>query len=200
MTRKGPITVNSTAVPLGLGQLRIGASAANIGSIGLVFTSTNSIGALAESRFVGEGEYYELKSGFPQQVDKTICIRESCALEVGMMEITSANMALAYGLDPTTYTTAHTGVIGLGAMSVPSIVRAEMVYTFPDTSGATRYIWIVLPRAQVKTNVNLDLKVEGDVSVMARIEARPADSEAPDGGGNAVWDSMPLGYIRWVTV
>ena len=83
MARTGPLTKDSTTVALGLAQIRIGASAANIGSDIPVLTSSDSLGAMANTKFVGNNEFFKLESGFPMLEDATFPLRTSCAMEIG---------------------------------------------------------------------------------------------------------------------
>ena len=100
MARSGPVTVNSSAVPLGLAQIRVGASAANIAVATPVLAASASIGALANTKFAGNVDYWKLESGFPLLEDLSIPIREAASLECAFKELTPYNMALARGIDP----------------------------------------------------------------------------------------------------
>ena len=100
MARKGPTTINSSTVALGLAQVRIGTSAANIATTTEVLTASNSIGALASTKFLGNVDYWKLESGFPLLEDLTIPLRESAALECAFKEVIPFNLALARGIDP----------------------------------------------------------------------------------------------------
>ncbi len=102
MARTGPVTKNTSTVALGLAQIRIGASAANIDSTTSVLTSDQSIGALASTKYTGEVSYWKLESGFPLLEDLTLPLRETAMLECAFKEITPKNMAIARGLDPST--------------------------------------------------------------------------------------------------
>lgn len=97
----GPITKEVSAWAVGLMQIRIGASAANIATITPVLTSANSIGALSATKFLGTTEFFEQMSGFPKTKDGSIPLSEIAALEIGFKELTPYNMALARGIDPT---------------------------------------------------------------------------------------------------
>jgi len=100
MSRTGPVTKDTSTVALGLAQIRIGNAAANIGQIGSVLTSDQSIGALASTKYTGEVSYWKLESGFPLLEDMTLPLRESSMLECGFKEISAKNLAIARGLDP----------------------------------------------------------------------------------------------------
>ncbi len=97
----GPITKDASTWVVGLMQIRVGASAANIASVTAVLTSVNSIGAMAETALRGNTEFFKQMSGFPKQEDGTIPIAEAFAIECAFKEITPFNLALARGIDPT---------------------------------------------------------------------------------------------------
>jgi len=193
MARKGPVTKDTSTIALGLAQVRIGASSTNINEIHSVLTSSDSIGALANTKFVGNTEWFKLESGFPLIEDYTTPIRESAHLECAFKEITPANIALAYGIDPTSgYDNVHSGEVALGDRSAPDYVRMEAVYTYPN---GTNHMYIIFPRAQVSSTVEIDLAAEDAAAVPITIEAKRADSEVE--GGSSVWDDKPLGRIAW---
>ena len=101
VTRSGPLTKDTTTVALGLAQIRIGASAANITKQNPILAASASIGALANTTFTSNAEYFKLESGYPLLEDATFPLRESAMLECAFKELTPANFALAKGLDPT---------------------------------------------------------------------------------------------------
>lgn len=193
MARTGPVTVNTSAVALGLAQVRVDASATHIAQTTPQLSSTNSIGALANTKFRYNKEYFKLESGFPLLEDLSIPLRASAALECAFKELTPFNMALTIGLDPTddSYAT-HSGEVALGSLSNPEYLRMEAVYTFPN---GTNTMTIVFPRAQVTSEGEMDLQTEDAAAVPLVFEAKRADSEVS--GGNAVWDDKPLGRIAW---
>lgn len=192
MARKGPVTQDSSTVALGLAQIRVGVAATHIASAGAVLAASDSIGALANTKFTGKTDWYKLESGFPLLEDFTTAIRESAGLECAFKEITPYNMALAYGQDPATYTEVHSGEIALGGRVSPDYVRMEAVYTFPN---GTNTMIIIFPRAQVSASTEMDLKAEDAATVPITFEAKRADSEVT--GGDAAWDAKPLGCIVW---
>lgn len=196
MARKGPVTKDTSTIALGLAQVRIGASATYINNLHAQLTASDSIGALANTRFVGNTDWFKLESGFPLIEDFTTPLRESAMLECSFKEITPMNMALAYGFDPAEEPYAsmavHSGEIPLGDRSAPEYVRMEAIYTYPNGSN---YMHIIFPRAQVSANVEMDLQSEDAAAVPVSIEAKRADSEVS--GGSSVWDDKPLGRIAW---
>lgn len=194
MATTGPTTKDTTTIALGLAQIRIGASAANITKQHPVLLASDSIGALANTKFVGNAEFFKLESGYPMLEDAVFPLRESAALECAFKEMTPFNLALARGLDPTNalYSNEHTGAIKLGTLAAPVNVRMEAIYTYPD---GTNTMNIIFPRAQVSGAIEMDFAPEEPAAVAVSIEAKRADSEVS--GGNACWDDKPIGQILW---
>ena len=193
MARIGPVTTDTTAISIGLMQIRVGVSADNIANIHAALSSSDSIGALASTKFVGNTDWYKLESGFPLIEDFTTPIREGAALECAFKEITPYNLALAQGIDPATgYDEAHSGEIVLGGRSAPAYLRIEGVYTYPDKTSTMTFIF---PRAQVSANTDMDFSAEDAAAVTLMFESKNASSDVS--GGNAVWDAKPLGRIAF---
>lgn len=101
---------------------------------------------------------------------------------------TFATTAFVAGTDA--YVNPHAGAIPLGAAAAPEFVRVEAVYTFPD---GVHTMTIIFPRANVTSSLNLDMQAEDAMAVTTTITACGASSD--NSGGNAVWDSMPMGQI-----
>jgi len=197
LTRTGPLTINPQAVALGLAQIRVGVSASNIGTASPALESTDSIGALSGTKFAGKTDYWKLESGFPLLEDYTLPIREACSLECGFKEISMANLALSRGLDPADfdeYEEYSVASISLGGLVAPVYVRMEAIYTFPDNLSQMA---IIFPRANIVSSMELDMKAEDAAVVPITFEAKRADSGVL--GGSAVWDSMPLGTIVFLS-
>ena len=192
MARKGPTTKDTSSLALGLAQVRIGASAANIVKVEPQLAAGASIGSLADTKFMGEVDYWKHESGFPLLEDFTLPIREKASLECTFEEINPYNLALASGIDPTGggYSSVHSGEIALGGKVAAAYIRMEAVYTFPSGS---EYMTIIFPRAQVSSSVEIAMQREDAAAVPITIEAKTADSTIT--GGNAVWDDKPLGRI-----
>lgn len=187
----GPTIVDTDSLALGLAQIRVVASAANIAAPGLASTASDSIGSLATTKFMGEVEYWRHESGFPLLEDKIIPLREKAALECQFEEIKPYTLAMARGIDPTSgYTSATSGEIALGNATSPAYIRMEAVYTFPN---GTNTMNIVFPRAQVTAAMELDLAKEDNAKPTITFESKTASSSVS--GGNAQWDSKPLGHI-----
>lgn len=112
MPRTGPLTKDTSTIALGLAQIRVGASLANIDQQDSVLAESASIGALASTKYTGSVDYWKLLSGFPQLEDMTIPLREASMLEVEFKEITPYNLALARGIDPEGAVAATVTVLG----------------------------------------------------------------------------------------
>lgn len=194
VNRTGPLTKDTTTIALGLAQIRVGPSAATVHIYNPCLGSNQSLGALADTKFNGNLEFYKLESGYPLLEDAVFPLREAASLECSFKEITPANMALAYGQNPGSYTNNHEGSIALGNISTPYYVRMEALYVFPDGSNA---MYIVFPRAQVMASIEVEFAQEEPAAVPVTIEAKRADSGIS--GGSSVWDSAPLGRIVWST-
>lgn len=194
MARKGPVTKDTSAVALGLAQVRVGVSATYINDPHPALSSSDSIGSLANTRFVGNTDWYRLEGGFPLLEEYVTPIRESAHLECSFREITPFNMALAYGIDSVSggYDDTHSGEVALGNRSAPDYVRMEAVYTFPNGSN---FMTIIFPRAQVMASVEMDLQSEDAAAIPIVFEAKNASSDVT--GGDAIWDDQPLGKIAW---
>lgn len=195
MARKGPVTTDTTSIALGLAQVRVGVSAANIGTLGQVLTSVDSIGSLANTKFIGHTEYFKLEGGFPLIEEFTTPIREAAALECSFREISPYTMKMAYGIDPSGEALVHSGELALGNKVAPDYLRMEALYTYPD---GTNTMCIIFPRAQVSADLEMDLQAEDAAAIPVMFESKNASSDVS--GGNAIWDDMPLGRIEWKDV
>jgi hypothetical protein len=198
MARSGPLTRDTSTLALGLAQVRLGISVANIATIAPALTATNSMGSLATTKFTSAVEYFRHSSGFPELEDYSIALSEKAAMEVTFEEITPYNLAIAKGLAAMSgehlaaYATAHSGEIKLGSMASPEYIRMEAVYKYPDGINEMN---IIFPRAQATASVELDLQKTDTAKPPLTIEAKLASSDVT--GGDAVWDAMPLGRIYW---
>lgn len=191
-TRTGPLTKDTSTIAIGLAQIRVGLAATYISQIAPVLPESASIGALADTKFMGNVDFFKLESGFPLMEDAVYPLREGAMFEMAFKEITPYAMALARGLDPTSYTDTHKGSLGLGNLSTPVFVRMEAWYTFPD---GTNRMWIIFPRAQVVASQELAFATEEPAASPISIEAKRADSTTS--GGHTAWDNWPLGRFYW---
>jgi hypothetical protein len=193
LARKGPVTVDTDKLALGLAQIRVIDSATNIGKVNPASAASDSIGSLANTKFVGNTDWYKHESGFPLLEDYTIPIREGAMLECTFEEIKPINLSLAHGIDISGggYT-SNSGEVDLGGRSAPAYIRMEAVYTFPN---GTDSMVIIFPRAQVSANVEVDLQSEDNAGVPITFESKDSSSNVT--GGNAIWDDKPLGRLGW---
>ena len=191
-TRTGPVTKDTSTIALGLAKILVGSSSANISEDTQVLDETaDSLGALNSSNFTSNVEYWRLNSGFPQLEDLTLPLSESAQLDCEFKEMHPRNLAYARGVDASSgYDDAHSGELPLGTISAPDYVRAEAIYTYPNK---TNKMYIIFPRAQVTSSMELSFNAEDNVNVPITIEAKRADSGVS--GGDATWDSKPLGRI-----
>lgn len=191
MSLKGPVTRDTSSIALGLAQIRVIASAANIAKIQPQATASDSVGSLASTKFMANTDYWKHESSFPRLEDYTLPIREAASLECAFEEVSPKNMAFANGIDATSgYTEAHSGEVVLGGKTAPAYVRMEAFYTFPN---GTNYMHVIFPRAQIVSSAELDFQAEDAASIPVTFESKNASSDTS--GGNAAWDDKPLGRI-----
>jgi hypothetical protein len=194
MARSGPVVSDTSSLVLGLAQIRVETAATSIDNIQPVLSSTDSIGALANTKYMGPTDWARMESGFPLIEDYVVPIREAAHMEIAFNEVSPFTMALAHGIDPTgaAYSDVHSGEIALGGRTAPDFIRMEAAYTYPN---GTNHMYIIFPRAQVSATPEIDLSKEDFVASPCTIEAKNASSD--EASGNAVWDDKPLGRIFW---
>lgn len=194
ISRTGPLTKDEKTLAVGLAQVRVGSFSDNVNNLHPALGDTDSIGALANTKLTSEVEYLDFQSGFPKLTDKTIPLSENALLDCAFYEFTPVNLALAKGKDINSgeYATMsnYSGEMPLGAMVAPDNIRMEAKYTFPD--GDT-FMYIIFPKAQVKSSVEVDLQDEDWASSPVQFVAQRADSQIS--GGSSVWDDKPLGRV-----
>jgi hypothetical protein len=139
MARSGPVTKDTSTVPLGLAQIRVGDSATNIATATAVLLAAASIGALASTKFTGNVDYWKLESGFPLLEDLSLPIREAASLECAFKELTPYNMALARGIDPAAAQSASQAFID--EVTVGGGTSGTIAVT--DAGGVVSDTWIV---------------------------------------------------------
>jgi len=123
----GPITKYQDAWAIGLMQIRVGASQANIASTGAVLTAAHSLGALEATKFMSEKETYRKLSGFPKLESGSVPLKESCTLSIAFKELTPYIMAMAMGIDPT-------------ASAAPAVQEAVTKVSAAGTTDPTKAI------------------------------------------------------------
>ncbi len=196
ISRSGPLTKDTSTVALGLAKILVGEASSNVSEKTQVLDqTTDSLGALNSSSFTSNVEYWRLMSGFPQLEDMTLPLSETAQLDLEFKEIHPRNLAYARGIDASSgYEDNHSGEVPLGNLTAPDNVRVEAVYTYPN---GTNHMYIIFPRAQVTSSVELSFNAEDNMNVAVTAEAKRADSGVSGESftGNAVWDDSPLGRI-----
>jgi hypothetical protein len=136
------MTKDTSTIPLGLAQIRVGASAANIASATAVLLAAASIGALANTKFTGNVDYWKLESGFPLLEDLSIPIREAASLECAFKELTPYNLALARGIDPAGAISAAEALLDkVTAAGTTDVAKSIAV---DDDPGPADDVWTVV--------------------------------------------------------
>ena len=184
MARNGPITKDASTVPLGLAQIRVGKSAANIANIDAALTAADSIGALVNTKYTGTVEWYEFSSGFPSVVDLTIPMAETAMLECAFNEFTPFNFALANGLDPLADLSAT--ITEVGSNTTAGTTTGVLAVT--DAGG------VVSERVTIVFNSATTFSAFGEVSGHIGDAANLTTEFAPDNAGNPYF-SIPANYF-----
>lgn len=184
MARSGPTVKNTSTVPLGLAQIRVGDSASNIVTATAVLLAAASIGALANTKFVGNVDYWKLESGFPLLEDLSLPIREAASLECAFKELTPYNLALARGIDPAAAQAATVAFVD--KVTVGGGNAGDIAVT--DTAGPVSDTWIVtFDDATHYTVFGIDT---GVLCAGTLIGAQCI----PDNGGNPYFD-IPINFF-----
>jgi len=103
------ITKDTGAILLGMMDIRVGPSAANIGTATPVLTTAHSLGALAEVTYNSTKAYYTHMSGFPMYEDLILPTQGGETMTCAFEEITPKNLAIAQGIDPSVGGTSWVG-------------------------------------------------------------------------------------------
>jgi len=140
MSRSGPVTRDTSTVALGLAQIRLGQSAPNIATITPVLTADDSMGAMANTSYTGETEYWDLESGYPLGLDATFPLRESNMVECSFKEITPKNLALARGINP--FADVSATFIEIGSVTTSGTTTGDI--TVDDDAGPTTETWTIV--------------------------------------------------------
>lgn len=191
----GPDLKNVNVIPIGFGDILVDISSTHIAQTDPQLTHTShGLGAMAAAEVVATITTFMVQAGNPQTIAEVIPVAEGLVLNCGFHEKTLRNLAIARGLDPTTWDggTSGSGEIPLGNITAPVDLRVEGVFLFPD---GTKNV-IIFPRAKVIPNVTLGSIADAPTEVTIGFQALIADSNAPGSLGNAVWDTKPLGAIR----
>ena len=150
----GPDLKNTNVVPIGFGDILVDISSTHIAQTDPQLThSAHSLGAMAATEVITTINTFLLNAGNPQTIAEVIPTSEILQLNCGFHEKTLRNVAIARGLDPTTWAggDSGSGEIPLGNIVAPVNLRVEGIFLFPD---GTKQV-IIFPRAQVIPNVTL---------------------------------------------
>ena len=187
----GSVTKNTANLIIGEGELRVGASATNIGNSGEVLTSSDGLGAMKNIVFNDEATWVDHESGYPAIDDISRRVGTKANITGNLEELSRKNLALAKGLDWTSYA-ALSGEIPIGqASTTPFYVRTELLFTLADNAQAV----IIFPRALFTNNIALNFANDSWSGVPVTIKAFRADSKITDGHGS--WDLYPLGRFMY---
>lgn len=178
MGRTGPLTKDTSTIALGLAQIRVGPSAANVATATAALAAANSIGALANTKFTSNVDFWKLESGFPALEDLSLPVRESAMLECAFKEITPYNIALARGIDPSGAVSAEV----TGGSSNTAAGATSGSITVDDNGGVITENWTVVFTAAGATGT---YSVYGDATGLVGTADQDKTAQfAPDNGGN----------------
>jgi hypothetical protein len=173
---RGPVTQEVNARPLGLLQVRLGPSALHIATNTPVLNSTNSVGALASTKFSNTKEYYKFTSGFPAQTDGQEPTSIMTTIEAAFLEFKPFTFALASGKSPFSDQSAA-AYLG-SAVSTAGTVDDGVGITVNDDGGVITDEWTVyFTGATAGVIIG---KTTGAVHTFSALDS----AMAPDNGGN----------------
>jgi hypothetical protein len=138
----GPVTVFAQSWALGLAQIRVGNSPDNIANVLPVLSNPDSLGAMANTKYVGSVDYFKQESGFPLSEDGVIPLREGAAFECAFKELTPYNIAIARGMDPTGARNASVKA-GVSKSTLLGTVDPAKSITVLNTAGPINETWVV---------------------------------------------------------
>lgn len=182
MTTATPVRT-STAVAIGLAKLYLDDSLTHIAEFNKILGDSAYVGAKTSVSFVGSKEILEMEGsrrGF-REVIKRLISKAQVSLSCSILELTIKNMSYSFGGD------GGAGNILNDLFGEPSVLRAELVFLYPDK--VTQMI-IILPSVQVVSDPSLEFNAED--AITSSITLSPL---ATDG---AVWVSDPLGRVYWI--
>lgn len=105
----GPRLINPDRLALGLMEVRVGPSAANIATTTPVLTSAHSLGALSDATYSFSREYFEYYAQFPRIKSVVIPTQETQTITCSFDEVTPRNLAILQGIDPSAAGSAWVG-------------------------------------------------------------------------------------------
>lgn len=182
MTIATPVKT-SASLALGLGKIYLDDSATHITEFNKILGVGDYIGATANISFVTTKEILEQgsnKRGFRETVQRLIS-KAQASLKCDILELTIKNMSYSFGGD------GGVGNILNDLFAEPAILRAELVFLYPDRVSQ---MIIILPSVQVVTNPSLGFKGEDAMSTTTMLSPLSTDE--------ATWVDDPLGRVYWV--
>ena len=171
------------AMAIGLGKLYLDDSAIHIAEFNKVLNNSAYVGAKTEVSFEGSKEILEqegARRGF-REVIKRLISKAQISLNCNLLELTTKNMSYSFGGD------GGAGNILNDLFGEPSILRAELVFLYPDK--VTQMI-IILPSVQVISDPSL--KFDAEEAITSAITLSPLATD------EVVWAGDPLGRVYWV--
>jgi hypothetical protein len=173
----------STALAIGLGKIYLDDSATYITEYNRILGDSAYVGAETSVSFVGNKEFLEhegARRGF-REVIKRLVSKAQISLSCSLLELTTKNMSYSFGGD------GGLGNILNDLFGEPSILRAELVFLYPDK--VTQMI-IILPSAQVVSDPSLEFKAEEAMASSITLSPIATDE--------ITWINDPLGRVYWV--
>lgn len=184
MARSGPVTKDTSTIALGLAQIRVGSASANIANVSAALSASDSIGALANTKYTGGVDFFKFESGFPLLEDLIIPMRESAMLECSFNEITPFNLALAHGIDPNANSDAT--VTEIGSVTTLGTTTGNVAV---DNAGG-----VVTDRFTVVFTSATTASVYGEISGHVGDIANLTSAFEPDNGGHPYF-SIPANFF-----
>lgn len=102
--------------------------------------SGNHIGSIKDAKVTISREYLKHESGFPVATDLTVPVKEGITIEGKMEEMSPYNLALAFGLDPLSYS-ATTATFNGGNLVLPATVQMWAVTQDAGGQYITFKLW-----------------------------------------------------------
>lgn len=172
-----------TALAIGLGKIYLDDSVTYITDHDRILGNSSYVGAQTEVSFEGNKELLEYESsrrGF-KEIMKRIISKAQVSLNCNILELTTKNMSYSFGGD------GGLGNILNDLFGEPSILRAELVFLYPDK--VTQMI-IILPSVQVISNPSLGFNAEEAMASSITLSPIATDE--------ITWVNDPLGRVYWV--
>jgi len=135
----GPTSIKTSSRTLGMFKVKVGVSAANIAIATPVLNDTNSLGAMASTKYAGTSEFHPLQSGYPKRTDGKIPLSTTARIECAYKELTPYNFALAHGLSPFESVSSVVSEVSVNTTLGTTVGNI----TVTDNDGPVTDTWIV---------------------------------------------------------